>query len=166
MKKLELSEKLILQRGRDVERKININELDDAQKQALICMYYAMLPKSDSRYRQRMDDWLVLEKRFGKKKSTYKHAKDSFDFYFPDNGRKGWSNERSLKRRGPEYQEIYDLYGRCSADQLEKIVKEIIDEYKNEEAVFVSMKCGFPETVHDILQGKKSITIDGVYTLK
>ena len=68
MKKLELSEKLILQRGRDVERKININELDDAQKQALICMYYAMLPKSDSRYRQRMDDWLVLEKRFGKKK--------------------------------------------------------------------------------------------------
>lgn len=166
MKKLELSEKLILQRGRDVERKININELDDAQKQALICMYYAMLPKSDSRYRQRMDDWLVLEKRFGKKKSTYKHAKDSFDFYFPDNGRKGWSNERSLKRRGPEYQEIYDLYGRCSANQLEKIVKEIIDEYKNEEAVFVSMKCGFPETVHDILQGKKSITIDGVYTLK
>ena len=30
---------------------------------------------------------------------------------------------------------------------------------------FVSLKCGFPETVHAILAGEKNITIDGVYTL-
>ena len=28
------------------------------------------------------------------------------------------------------------------------------------------MKCGFPETVHNILKGNKDITVDGVYTLK
>ena len=30
---------------------------------------------------------------------------------------------------------------------------------------FVSLKCGFPETVHAILNGVKTVTIDGVYTL-
>ena len=28
-----------------MEQKINIDNLDDLQKQALVCMYYAMLPK-------------------------------------------------------------------------------------------------------------------------
>lgn len=28
------------------------------------------------------------------------------------------------------------------------------------------MKCGFPDTVHNILNGNKDITVDGVYTLK
>lgn len=57
-----------------MEQKINIDNLDDLQKQALVCMYYAMLPKTDARYKQRMHDWEVLEKRFGTKKTTYKHA--------------------------------------------------------------------------------------------
>ena len=50
-----------------MEQKINIDNLDDLQKQALVCMYYAMLPKTDARYKQRMHDWEVLEKRFGTK---------------------------------------------------------------------------------------------------
>ena len=54
-----------------MEQKINIDNLDDLQKQALVCMYYAMLPKTDARYKQRMHDWEVLEKRFGTKKTTY-----------------------------------------------------------------------------------------------
>lgn len=51
-----------------MEQKINIDNLDDLQKQALVCMYYAMLPKTDARYKQRMHDWEVLEKRFGQRK--------------------------------------------------------------------------------------------------
>lgn len=149
-----------------MEQKINIDNLDDLQKQALVCMYYAMLPKTDARYKQRMHDWEVLEKRFGTKKTTYKHAKDAFDFYFPNNGRKGWSDDRDLKRRGHAYQEVFDLYKDYSADQLEKAVAEIIHGYENEEPTFVSMKCGFPDTVHNILNGNKDITVDGVYTLK
>ena len=149
-----------------MEQEVNVNDLDDSQKQALVCMYYAMLPKTDARYKQRMHDWAVLEKRFGTKKTTYKHAKDSFDFYFPNNGRKGWSDDRDLRRRGIAYQEVFELYKDYSADQLEKAVKEIIHGYEYEEPTFVSMKCGFPETVHNILNGNKDITVDGVYTLK
>ena len=116
-----------------MEQKINIDNLDDLQKQALVCMYYAMLPKTDARYKQRMHDWEVLEKRFGTKKTTYKHAKDAFDFYFSNNGRKGWSDDRDLKRRGHAYQEVFELYKDYSADQLEKAVAEIIHGYENEE---------------------------------
>ena len=149
-----------------MEQKVNIDILDDSEKQALVCMYYAMLPKTDPRYKQRMHDWEVLEKRFGTNKSTYKYARDAFDFYFPDNGRKGWSDDRDLKRRGIAYQEVFDLYKDYSADQLEKAVADIIHGYEFEEPTFVSMKCGFPETVHNILNGNKDITVDGVYTLK
>ncbi len=125
-----------------MEQVVNVNDLDDSQKQALVCMYYAMLPKTDARYKQRMHDWTVLEKRFGTKKTPYKNAKDSFDFYFPNNGRKGWSDDRNLRRRGIVYQEIFELYKDYSADQLEKAVAEIIHGYEYEESTFVSMKCG------------------------
>lgn len=149
-----------------MEQEVNVNALDDSQKQALVCMYYAMLPKTDARYKQRVQDWSVLEKRFGIKKSTYKNAKDAFDFYFPNNGRKGWNDDRDLRRRGIAYHEVYELYKDCSVDKLEKAVKEIIHRYECEGETFVSMKCGFPETVHNILNGNKEITVDGVYTLK
>lgn len=33
-----------------MEQKVNIDILNDSQKQALVCMYYAMLPKTDVRY--------------------------------------------------------------------------------------------------------------------
>lgn len=149
-----------------MEQEINVNELDDSQKQALVCMYYAMLHKTDARYKQRIHDWDVLEKRFGIKKATYKHAKDSFDFYFQHNGRKGWGDDRELRRRGIAYQEVFELYKDYPANQLEKAVSEIIQEYEHEEQNFVSMKCGFPQIVHNILNGNKNITVDGVYTLK
>ncbi len=101
-------------------QEINVNELSDSEKQALVCMYYARLPKTDARYKNRMDDWSVLEKRFGIKKTTYKYAKDSFDYYFPDNGRRGWSDERPLSRRGESFQEVYDSYKDYPVDVLEK----------------------------------------------
>lgn len=97
-----------------MEQKVNIDILNDSQKQALVCMYYAMLPKTDVRYKQRMHDWEVLEKRFGIKKSTYRYAKDTFDSYFTGNGRKGWGESRDLKRRGIAYQEVFDLYKDCN----------------------------------------------------
>lgn len=150
-----------------MEKQININDLNHVQKQALVCMFYAMLPKTDIRYKQRTHDWSVLEKRFGIKKTTYKNAKDAFDSYFSDNGRKGWGNKRNLRsQQGIAYQEVYDLYKDVSAAQLENVVRKIIDEYEHEGQTFISMKCGFPDTVHNILNGSKNITVDGVYTLK
>jgi len=128
-------------------------------------MYYAMLPSTDSRYKKRHDDWNILHNRFNKKINTYKNGKDAFDRYF-DNNRKGWSDERALSARGKGYQEVYDLYSEYSVDVVEIAVREIIDMLSQEENNFVSMKCGFPKTVHEILDGEKTITIDGLYTLK
>ena len=51
--------------------KIDILELTPDQHQALVCMFFAMLPKTDSRYKKRNAYWEVLQRRFNKKVSTY-----------------------------------------------------------------------------------------------
>lgn len=145
---------------------IDIMKLNPEQHQALVCMFFAMLPKTDSRYKKRKEYWKILQARFNKKINTYKNAKDTFDFYFPNNNRSGWSDERALSRRGVEFQNIYDMYGKYDVDVIEKAVDEIIVFYSKENVSFISMKCGFPDTVHAMLDGEKNITIDGVYTLQ
>ncbi len=146
--------------------KIDILKLTPDQHQALVCMFFAMLPKTDSRYKKRNAYWEVLQRRFNKKVSTYKFAKDTFDRYFPGNNRAGWSDERALERRGKEFQVVYDMFKDYDVAVIESAVEDIIELYKNEEFSVVSMKCGFPETVHKMLAGEKEITIDGVYTLQ
>lgn len=145
---------------------IDILKLDSEQHQALVCMFFAMIPNTDKRYKKRKYYWEVLQKRFNKKINTYKHAKDTFDFYFPNNNRIGWSNERPLSSRGKGFQEVYDLFGDYEVDIIEKAVDEIMALYSKDKVSFISMKCGFPETVHAMIDGDKSITIDGVYTLQ
>ena len=145
---------------------IDIMKLNPEQHQALVCMFFAMLPKTDRRYKKRKEYWEILQARFNKKINTYKNAKDTFDFYFPNNNRSGWSDERALSRRGVEFQNIYDMYGEYDVDVIEKAVDEIITFYSKENVSFISMKCGFPDTVHAMLDGEKNITIDGVYTLQ
>jgi len=149
-----------------MEEKINILKLNPEQQQALVCMYFAMLPNTDPRYKKRVAYWEILQKRFNKKINTYKNSKDAFDRYFENNNRVGWNDDRALSRRGKEFQEVYDLYRDYSVDVIEKAVEEIMDLYRNEENLFISMKCGYPKTVHAMLQREKNITIDGVYTLQ
>lgn len=145
---------------------IDIKKLNSDQRQALVCMFFAMLPRTDKRYKKRIEYWEVLQKRFNKKVSTYRYSKDTFDFYFPDNKREGWKGENTLLKRGKEFQEIYDMYGDYDIDVVEKAVDEIISLYSKDDVSYISMKCGFPDTVHAILNGDKEITIDGVYTLQ
>ena len=146
--------------------KIDILKLAPDQHQALVCMFFAMLPKTDARYKKRNAYWEILQKRFNKKATTYKHAKDAFDFYFPNNNRVGWSDDRALGRRGKEFEEVYELYKDYDVDVIEQAVEEIMALYKSEKNSFVSMKCGFAETVHAMLRGEKEVVIDGVYTLQ
>lgn len=146
--------------------RIDINKLTPAQHQALVCMFFAMIPKTDERYKKRNTYWGILQKRFNKKITTYKHAKDAFDFYFPNNNRVGWSDERALERRGKEFGEVYALYKDYDVDVIEQAVDEIIELYNRDSISFVSMKCGFPQTVHAMLRGENEIVIDGVYTLQ
>ena len=149
-----------------MKRLIDISKLSEADQQALVCMFFAMLPNTDSRYKKRTEYWRIIGKRFGKKVNTYKNDKDTFDFYFLENGRKGWSDDRELSRRGKGFQEMYDAYGKYDVDIIEKAVDEIIETYSEKGNTFISLKCGFAEVAHDILNGKDEITIDNVSTLK
>lgn len=145
---------------------IRIDLLNDVQKQGLVCMYYSRMHKTDPRYKNRINDFRVLEKRFNRKVNTYKNDKDAFDKYFPDNGRVGWQDWKSLDDRRSGYQYVYDTYKDCDDSMLENAVREIISIFSSEENVYVSMKCGFVDTVHEILNGTEIITVDGIYTLK
>ncbi|MFR1871989.1 MAG: hypothetical protein ACLSXO_05615, partial [Coprococcus sp.] len=77
---------------------IDIMSLNQDQHQALVCMFFAMLPKTDKRYKKRIEYWEVLQKRFNKKVSTYRFVKDTFDLYFPANNRAGWKGENTLSK--------------------------------------------------------------------
>lgn len=143
---------------------INIEKLTPEEHQALVCMFFAKLPSSDIRYKKRIDCYKVLSSRFNKNVNTYKNSKDTYDYYFDANNRKGWENA-SISRRGPGYQDVYDKYKDYDIDILDKAVNEIIALYSADVGRFISMKCTFPQTVHDILSGKNIITVDGLYTL-
>lgn len=149
-----------------MNKTIDITTLNPKQQQALVCMFFAMLPNTDKKYTKRKEYWEVLQRRFNKKINTYKNAKDTFDFYFTGNNRVGWSDDRALSRRGKEFQEVYDAYGEYEVETVEKAVDEIIKLYSYDDVSFISMKCGFPDTVHAMLNGEKEITVDGVYTLQ
>lgn len=148
-----------------IER-IDLDLLDDIQKQGLVCLFYSRLPKTDPRYKNRFKDWEVLEKRFNRKVNTYKNDKDAFDRYFDSNNRVGWQDGKSLDDRRPGFQYIYDTFKDWDDEELENAVKQIVSGYAAEKSNYVSMKCGFINTVHEILAGQKRVTIDGIYTLK
>ena len=42
---------------------IDISMLNDEEKQALVCLFFARLPKQDPRYSKRTEYWNILEKR-------------------------------------------------------------------------------------------------------
>ena len=143
---------------------IDITLLSDEQKQALACLYFARLPGRDPRYKGRTACFELFQKRFGKKVNTYKHNKDTYDAYFDTNERVGWVGE-SILSRGQAYQEVYDQFRDHDISEIEAAVSQIIELYSIEESSFVSMKCGFPETVHAMIAGTNEVVIDGVYTL-
>lgn len=147
---------------------IDISTLNEEQHQALVCMYFSRLPKTDVRYKKRMEYWEVLSRRFGPKPLTYRNYKDSYDQYFDGNGRVGYNTEPIEKKypNHPELKQILDMYFDTETDVLEVATDEIIGLYRQEKYSFISMKVGFPDTVHKILAGEKEIVVDGIYTLK
>lgn len=46
---------------------ININMLTPEEHQALACMFYAKLPKTDYRYKTRTECFRLFQKKFNKK---------------------------------------------------------------------------------------------------
>lgn len=144
--------------------RINLDNLNNNHKQGLVCMFYSMLPKTDARYKKRKQCFEIMYKRFNRKTSTYKHWKDTFDSYFNTNNRVGW--RRPIENNCTECREVYDWYSSISADELEPYVETIIEGFAKSDSNYISLKCGIPATVHELLDGKQEVVIDGVYTLK
>ncbi len=145
---------------------INIRLLNDDDKQALICLFYAMLSEADSRYKKKNEDWNVLHKKFNTPIATYRRITDTFADHLI-NAREG-ENVHSfpLDALGKSEKNVYETYKDTSDTVIEEAVKYIIEEYSIETSDFISMKCGIVDTVHRIIGGEKVVTIDGIYTLK
>lgn len=149
-------------------KKINIALLSDEERQALVCMFLARLPKTDERYKKRTEWWAILEERYNRKAATYKNDKDAYDAYFPDNNRVGWT-DKPLEKRSKVLKKVYDEFADFDDDTLEYAVTEILDTCVDESktASFVALRVQKPEQAHMLLDSEKNIfTVDGVYTVQ
>ena len=148
--------------------KIDVTLLTNEERQALVCMFFARLPKSDERYSNRIPYFTILEARYNRKFNTYKNDKDAFDPYFDSNGRKGW-NDKPIEKRSKLLKEVLDKYADVDDAVLEVAVKEIIDICKAEirSVSFVAVRVQQPEQAHALKDSNNAtFTIDGIYTLQ
>ena len=145
---------------------VSIDVLSDEERQALVCLFFARMPKQDPRYVLRNEYWHVLEKRYNRKWSTYKNEKDAMDPYFPDNKRKGWV-DKPLEKRSKVLKTVYEAYKDIEDSELETAVKQIIEKCKAEltESSFIALRIKQPEVVHALFDGQKEIVVDGVQDL-
>lgn len=145
---------------------IDISILNDEERQALVCLFFARLPKQDPRYSKRTEYWSILEKRYNKKWSSYKNDKDAFDPYFPDNMRKGWT-DKPLERRSKLLKEVFDKYKDAEDQELEAAVDSIIEVCKQElsSSSFIALRIKQPDSAHALLTGVEELVIDGVQDL-
>lgn len=144
--------------------KIDITKLNDLEKQAVVCLFFARLPKSDDRYKLRKEYWTVLENKYHRKWSTLKNDKDAMDPYFDSNGRKGWT-DKPLDKRSAVLADIYSRYKDADDDVLQSTVEEIIESCKEAVASYIAVRVKQPKEAHAIKGGQKTITIDGVQDL-
>ncbi len=143
---------------------IDIKKLSPAHHQALVCMFFAKLPKTDPRYKRRTEYFTLFEKKFNKKISTYKHAKDTFDAYFDTNDRIGWQ-DKSLASMWKECQEVYDLYKDTNIDILATATKEIFNLYSVSKSDYMALRLTDPVSVHSLLNGVCNLTVDRITDL-
>lgn len=143
---------------------IDITKLNDLEKQAVVCLFFAKLPKTDERYKLRNEYWKVLESKYHRKWSTLKNDKDAMDPYFDTNGRKGWT-DKPLEKRSSVLAEIYSKYKELDDKTLQNSVEAIIESCKESVSSYIAVRIKQPEVAHALMNGQKTITIDGVQDL-
>ena len=129
---------------------IDITSLDEMEKLAVTCLYYAQLRSDDPRYaRKKCTDTLTLvANRYGKTYAKAKNDRDAFDALF-DNGRKGWT-DRPLEKRSSYLYKIYTKYCDEPFEDLEKAVQEIVNEAGSETRSYFSIRTKDPAAVNKI----------------
>lgn len=144
---------------------IDIKSLTPEHHQALACMFYARLPKTDARYKERTACFELFQRKFNKKVNTYRHSKDTYDAYFDTNNRIGWK-DKTILSRGQEYQEVYDWYKDYDLNVLATAVSEIIQLYSSSDSNYVALRLTDPTSVHSILSGNTELAVDRVTDLQ
>lgn len=143
---------------------IDINSLTPEHHQALACMFYARLPKTDARYKGRTACFELFQQKFNKKVNTYRHSKDTYDAYFDTNNRVGWK-DMTILSRGQEYQEVYDWFKDYDIDVVEAAVQAIIQLYSGSNSNYVALRLTEPTSVHSLLEGNMTLPVDRITDL-
>lgn len=103
---------------------IHVDSIEIKEQAVLVCLYFAMLPSKDARYREMSNALMAMSQRSAINYNTLKNYKDCFDPLFT-NGRKGW-HQNSLKQKNSYLAEIYQKYASCSLREVEEAVSTIL----------------------------------------
>lgn len=147
------------------DQSVNLQELSDREKQAIVCMYFARLHKSDPEYKNRTSYFAKLFDRFNRKVATLKNDKDSFDPYYKDNGRVG-RVDRPLEKRDKTLYDIYNRFGDLDLAEHKMLVETIMDNLDDNQKTFFSIKTKDTDIVKSILKRDSNIEIGGLNILK
>ena len=139
--------------------KIDIQKLTSEHHQALVCLFFAMLPGSDSRYKKRNACYELLQKKFNRKAANYRFYKDAYDAYFDANGRKG-GTDRWLESGPAAYIEVYDWFKDCDLSDIEEAVNDIIHLYSKSDSNYMAVRLSEPKDVKPLLSGQKTVTVE------
>ena len=148
---------------------IDINELNDNEQQALVCLYFARMPSTDPRYEDRKEYWEILSQRYARKWTDYNNARKALDPYFTQkNGRNGWK-DKPLEKKSKLLKEILDRYGDAEDSDLEAVATAVIKRCRKEqeEKSFIAFRVKYGETVDMIRNSSQEdeIIIDRLIVL-
>lgn len=143
---------------------IDLKELSDKEKIALVCLYFAQLKSNDYRYTHFTIKLKALANKFRVKYRTVANYKDCYDAVF-ENGRSGW-HQLPLEKKSKYLYEIYKKYQNVPFDELEIAVSEILAEVEKEDVTYFSIKTKNPITVAAILAKNSNVEFDGLNILK
>ncbi len=143
---------------------MNISDLSQKEKIAIVCLYYARLNKEESK----KEGWANVKKEMAEKyifkPTTIQNYRDVFDAQYPDNGRKGWY-QKPIEKQNQLLADVFDKYKNTSTEELKKVVNEILMETLEGENYY-SIKTKDPEVVKGILAKKNNTVFPGINILE
>ncbi len=113
----------------------NPQKMTDKEKAAIVSLYFARLPSEDERYKGMSASLSKAAEIFGYKYNTLKQNKDKFDAQY---GYRVGYYQVPLEKSNKFLYEIFKKYEDYSVEQLEEMVKEILNGTTSQPANVVS----------------------------
>lgn len=128
----------------------------------LVCLFYAQLPSTHSRYKSSCTaDINKVAEFYGKKYATLKNRKDAYDALY-ENGRLGWHKKGCTIDHRPNCLVTFNKFKDISIEELELIVNEIIRQITDMSMSFFSIKTKDASTVNKIKEKQANIEMSGL----